>query len=445
MYDRVVVGGGFAGLASALRALEGGESVTVLERDTRFGGALAHENIADIDIDSGAEALSRIGDDSGDLFTDLGLSDLVERPSSRAPVIVTGSGTTPIPRGVMGIPADLAETVTGGAITEEASDRARVLDAAPLASDWRTRSVRESVSERLGKPFLQYLVAPVMSAIYGRSSLDCSFDELLPSYADAVEKTGSLVAGAHLVRGFSPGPGSAVVTLRGGLHTVIDRLLDRVRELGGELLPGTHVSSLAREGNVWRVHTPEGTYQAPHITMAGGPASSGILLGSLGGLAEDLRATAWTGTTIGLVLVEDPHLDSFPLGSGALIAADVDPIVRATTHTNAKWDWVQQRLKPHQHILRFSCDSQPLDSSAPISEAISNALRTAYQSDPRHIKDVRIIHWPHHLIGVTPGYRDRSARLRERGGEQGIDIVGAMVSGNGLLGILRDIDKERAL
>lgn len=452
--SRVVIGGGFAGLVTAWDALENSERVTVIDKSTALGGALAGVTLGGVTVDSGAEAFSTMSQRMVELVEELGLADRLETPTGASPVIATPEGNTAIPRGVMGIPADLEDLLASPALGAAEYDAAVAGDGAPLDAHWRDTSIATLVGERLGEPVLRTLVEPIVTAIYGPRALSCTVADLIPSFADAIESEGSLVAAARHVRGSSPGPGSAVATVRGGLHTLIGALAAQIRERGGEILLSTHASALARTTSGWNVITPGRTLSADAITVAGGPSTTRVLLGAFEPLRELTSSIQWQDTTITLVLVQDSSLDRAPLGSGALVASHWAGPIHATTHTNAKWAWINDALPSGSHILRCSLGSTPLGStplgstsrglSDTLSGAVDDGLRTLYGVDPRLIRERLTVRWSDNVFVVSPGHRERRAALSQVAGEMGIDIAGCLVSGNGLLGITNDtLGKER--
>lgn len=443
--SRIVIGGGFAGLLTAWDALKNSESVTVIEKSGALGGAIAGVELGGVRIDSGAEAFSTMSSTMVDLVTELGLGDFLVTPAGSSPVIAGAKGLTPIPRGVMGIPASLEDLVASPALSRADYEFASAGDSAPLDALWRERSITDVVTARLGERVLRTLVAPIVSAIYGPLALECTVAAIAPHFADAVDSEGSLVAGARLVRGISPGPGSAVASLRGGLHTLIDALAQRIRNEGGTIMTSTHASALAKTPTGWRVITPGRTLEASALTLAAGPASSGILLGGLESFRELVAATHWHGTTIALVLLEDASVNSAPLGSGALVEGDWAGGIQATTHTNAKWAWIDDALAEDSHIIRFSLGQTSLTNTDALADTVDAGLRLLYGANPATVTARRTVRWSDSVIGISPGSTERGVALATLANNSGIDLAGCLVSGNGLLGITTDtLGKERA-
>lgn len=440
--DRVVIGGGFAGLLSAHSALSLGESVVVLEASSDWGGAIGRGVLGHQTIDTGAEAFSLMGNAVSDLIDRLGLSQQVRKPRALSPVIAGANGLLPIPRGVMGIPADLDELRASTVLDTNAIDTAAQRDAVPMGPGWMEKPLGDLVGERLGASLLNQLVVPIVNAIYGPNAVRCTLGELLPSFAAEVQKTGSLTGAAAAVRGNSPGPGSAVASLKGGLHTLIDALSAECRSLGGALHANSPVTRLEREGTTWSVGTDETTFHSPRVTLACGLGATQKLLGTQQEFASILRPLETHATTIVFALVNDSLLNSFPLGTGALVAKDFAGHLHATTHANAKWEWLDDTLPPDHHLIRLSFAS-PLDQEiGQVKTAALQALADLYATHPDNVREMLPVRWGDNLVEHNPGSKALRNQLTELAGHHGLDIRGAVASGNGLLAITQDVQRK---
>jgi len=441
--DRIVIGGGFAGLLSSVRAAQRGEKVELIERSHRLGGALRSARVGGFDLDCGAEAFSTIDPSGVNLLEELGISSLLEIPRSNAPVILTESGKIPIPRGVLGIPADLREVYSSGAISKQSYSDALIRDSKPLPEDWHSLGIRTLVSKRLGQELFNQVVAPILTSVYGPHSINCSFAEIMPSFASAIRAEGSLVGAAAKLRGNSSSTGSAVGSLRGGLHTMVDFLVQKARSLGVQITTGADEISISKLSKAWCVESETDKLRTERLTIACGPVESEKLLSKLDGGETNSRGQKQRSTRIVLALVEDESLDEFPIGSGAIVSDQVDPAIRATSHINAKWQWVQDLLEPRQHLVRFSC-SRPISGQNPTVESrISDALTLICGSRPEKILDIEMTSWPSHLVETYPGFQEKNKSLIKRGQKLGVDLAGSSVSGNGLLGIIQNINNWR--
>lgn len=440
--DRVVIGGGFAGLLSAHSALSRGESVVVLEASSDWGGAIGRGVLGGQTIDTGAEAFSLMGGAVSELIGTLGLSQQVREPRALSPVIASTNGLLPIPRGVLGIPADLDELRASQVFDTVAIDTAAQRDAVPMGPGWTEKPLGDLVRERLGASLLNQLVVPIVDAIYGPNAVQCTLGELLPAFAAEVAKTGSLTGAAAAVRGNSPGPGSAVASLKGGLHTLIDALSAECQSLGGALHANSAVTRLQRAGTAWSVATGTTTFDTSRVTLACGLGTTQALLRTHKELANILRPLETHATTIVLALVRDSHLNSFPLGTGALVAKDFAGDLHATTHANAKWEWLDDTLPPDHHLIRLSFELPPHYESDRLKTAALQALSDLYATHPDDVVELLPVRWGDNLVEHNPGSKALRNQLTEIAGHHGLDIRGAVTSGNGLLAITQDVERK---
>ena len=126
-YHVVVVGAGIAGLAAAYAVLEHQPAidVTVLEAGPEAGGKLRAGEIAGQRVDLGAEAMLNRRPEAVALARQVGLGDSLVYPTTTSAGIWTRGAVRPLPRTVMGVPADVAGLAASGIVDDEAVPRAR--------------------------------------------------------------------------------------------------------------------------------------------------------------------------------------------------------------------------------------------------------------------------------------------------------------------------------
>src|SRR5512144_1854270 len=156
----VVVGGGIAGLAAARELAAAGDDVLLLESAARVGGKLRVGEVAGVQVDVGAEAMLNRRPEGVDLARGLGL-DLVH-PATITSRIWTRDALHPLPRSVMGVPADLDQLAASGVLSDEGVARAEVVLPAPDGDV----SVTEFVASRLGDEVVDRLVEPLLGGVY---------------------------------------------------------------------------------------------------------------------------------------------------------------------------------------------------------------------------------------------------------------------------------------
>jgi protoporphyrinogen/coproporphyrinogen III oxidase len=428
LFERVVIGAGLAGLLAAQRALERGEKVLVLERSNYSGGSVARTEIAGLAIDSGAESFSIASKHLERLITELGLEQELTEPRSLSPWIISNAERYKIPKGFFGIPASLEDQELIEIVGLEAIDRARVLDSAQVG-DYDT--VADLVLSRLGSEFLERIIRPVISGVHGSDPENLSVRSLMPQLIRALEKTGSVIEAASTLRLAAKRPGVAVKSLRGGMFQVIDALVQRLANSGVEILPGNNVLSIQKTATSWLIRTPDTELSTAKLTLASGAKLLDQITHQSQLIQQPRPETKLT--TVGIVLahVRSKELGRFPLGTGALSRTDSSWQAKATTHISAKWEWVEELLPKDEHLLRFSYGKNGILPEN-ISELAANELATIYQITDAEVLEMKEIFWPETLIRSTTQNLELIDKF------PGLEICGAAISGNGLLGIVRD-------
>ena len=189
----VVIGGGVAGLVTALDCARVGIRVTVLEASDRVGGALRSEEIGGVSVEVGAESYATRGGTVRALAESVGLGDRIVAPNPTGAWVAAGKGVfAPLPKaGILGIPANpLADDVRavigwGGAL------RAYLDRVMPVLSVGRVHDLGALVTRRMGRSVRDNLVAPVTMGVYSSDpeALDVTF--AAPGLNKALTTTGS--------------------------------------------------------------------------------------------------------------------------------------------------------------------------------------------------------------------------------------------------------------
>lgn len=382
--DVVVVGAGIAGLVAARDIARAGQRVCVIERSDRAGGRLRATPLVGLPVELGAESFATRGGAVADLLTELGLGGAIVSPRQRPAWTVTGGESYRLPAsGALGIP-----------VRPFAADTRHVIGlrgALALALEpWRRRSthaVGASLADiaraRVGDSVLAGCIAPVAEGVYSASPETLRIDahpELSREYA----RTGSLLRAARAARASRSAAGGAVQSIAGGMSVLVDRLIDELRTLGVCIETGVRKLSLSPTEDGWSARWPGEERLAAAVVLAVPPGEIERLLGdeirSAGGTTVSGAVTSVE--TIALV-VDEPRLDAFPRGTGALISAGHPRIsAKALTHLTAKWAWLDDAAPAGTHVLRLSYGSRgvaPATVSLDDAEAVRLALADAAQ------------------------------------------------------------------
>ena len=442
----VVVGGGISGLLASWRLAQQGYFVRLLERSDSWGGAVGSIQLADYSIDSGAEAISVVRTSGLDLFAELGLDELVATPRRTDARIATPQGLPELPAGVLGIPASLDDPRLETLLTDEELLRAGSEPDIELTTEM---SVGDAVRARLGDAVLTKVVDPVVSGVHAASADDVDFTTLLPGMTELANREGSLVAAAARMRAGLGTSGSAVATLRGGMHQLTTRLVEACSQAGVDLMPATTATGLERTVTGWSVRTTRDSYESVDaVVLAVPPAPASRLLETTSQeVSAQLRALTTTPVSVVSLLVGAAELDEHPAGPGLLVRRDRSDVhAKALTHSNAKWQWWDAALPAHHHLLRLSfgrAGQQAPDTANLVDVATSDTRTLLGINAGFTVIDAAVTTWGESLAFPTPGHADRIKTLMT-GIHQvpGLSVISSSLAGNGLAGVIAFAQQE---
>ncbi|GAA2030939.1 protoporphyrinogen oxidase [Agromyces tropicus] len=479
--DVVVVGGGVAGLVAALECARLGLGVVVLEQAGRPGGCVGRLEVDGLALDAGAESFATRNDSVPALVERLGLADEVVSPNPAGAWLAWGdrSGVraAPLPRtGVLGIPAnplgeDVRAIIGWGGAWRAWRDRIT-----PILKIGRAERLGPLVRQRMGDAVLDRLVTPISAGVYSTDPDDLDVDVVAPGLNEAMTRAGSLSGGvAQLVQ--ARRAGSAVLGLRGGMHTLVDALVAELARFGAVVRTGARATGLERvpAGEVdgppvpssWRVTAADvggdASAAAASSGDAGDPrppvvvdarfaivatpahASRALLAGVV---PTEALADAWPdAASVELVtlVLDAPELDAAPRGTGVLVAAGTPGVAaKALTHSSAKWPWLAEAA-PGRHVVRLSYGragaSSPLeglDDEAVAERALADASTLlGVDLDRARLRASGRSAWRDALSQAAVGQRDRVRALEAAvEADAGLALTGSWVAGTGLASVV---------
>lgn len=470
VHDVVVIGGGVAGLTAAWRLARAGRQVTVLETHTAVGGPVAGHVLGGFELDAGTEAFATRGGTLVPVLAELGFSAETTLPDVIAPLPVGASvgysldGTFTVAKlpetALLGIPGDLDDPELARTLGADGLARARQDRELPLGEVSDEQSVASLVRERMGERVLERLAGPLVGGIYSASPETIKVGNVAPGLIAALRQTGSLAAAVAQLRGQSS-DGPATRSLRGGMHKLINALVERIGAAGGRILIGTSARSIAREADGWRIKVAAGgdgeqlgagplagaddqpatqTLHARELVLATPAAAALTLLGQLDSAFIECTWPEPTRVRLVTLIVDGASLDASPVGTGILIApGTVGVQAKALTHATAKWAWARAAVTeqhPHRHVLRLSYGRAGEPEQRGADVLIEQAMRDAQAITgvPLKVVAANIRSWGHERLAP-----DRAATLELVQGlseRTGLTVVGAWVSAIGLAAVI---------
>ena len=444
-FDQVVIGGGFSGMLAAHRAASQGKRVLIVEAKNHLGGLVFNDSIGKFHVDLGAESFSIIKDDLQVLVRELGLESELVRPNPVGACLLTSGSRIEIPQGYMGVPMDLEDPSLGKGFSETEIAEAKRLDSLPFS--FATGSVFDLISSRLGEVFTTRLIDPVIAGVHGSSSHNLDAEVIFASILPKARELGSLVAAVRHSRSRSTKdstrntPGSAVMGLLGGMKTLIDALVKRLTAQSVAFELNSQVKSITRVDDHWKVTAENGSALAEKVSVCNGPkAVAALFAGEIGQVAQQFNLV--DVAIVGL-LVESDELNSYPLGTGALIAADQGYFAKGTTHTNAKWSWIQESLPKNHHLIRISYGRDGVIPAGDIEALAITEVGSIYGISNYTVLETVLIAWPGSLVQSNRKVLSDFRRVTEDLEAIGLEFCGAFLSGNGLLGLAIEHNKRR--
>ncbi|MGB5542674.1 MAG: protoporphyrinogen oxidase [Gammaproteobacteria bacterium] len=264
-----VIGGGLSGLAAAWRLGHAGADVTLIEQTERTGGVIRSRRQDGFLCEAGPNSMLMKSQLAEDFLGDLGLDEeiLDANPIANKRFLVRNGRVLPLPM-------SLTEGLTTPLYTIGAKFRLLAEPFVRAAAAGQDQSVAEFVTRRLGRQFLDYGIAALVSGIYAGDPEKLSIRYAFPKVWNLEARYGSLIGGAIRLRRDRKRRGEIaykprMVSFADGTETLTRRLAATASatiHTESELLalePGDTHWSLR-----WRQPSAEQSGQFDHVVMA---------------------------------------------------------------------------------------------------------------------------------------------------------------------------------
>ena len=430
----VVVGAGVAGLTAARDLAATGREVIVLEGSSRVGGKLLVGEVAGVGVDLGAEAMLARRPEGIDLAQALGLD--VVHPATTSSSVWTRGALRPMPRSVMGVPADVEQVAGAGVLSDAGVDRLRHETSGRPVADGEDVSVGELVATRLGDEVVDRLVEPLLGGVYAGHARLLSARATAPQLVVWSSGSSLVEAATHALTASS---GQVFAGLAGGLGRLPLALAD-----GLDVRTGAPVRELRRTPTGFALvvgpTTAAEEVLADEVVLATPAAPTARLLGGVApAAAADLASVDYASTAIVTLAFRAADVPDLP-GSGFLVPPVDGRTIKASTFSFAKWGWVREAgdgllllrtsIGRHreEHVLQVPDDELVAASLADLADATGLAAPPV---------DTRVQRWGGGLPQYAVGHLDRVARVRaDVARVPGLAVCGAAYDGVGIPAVI---------
>ncbi len=386
-HNVVVIGGGIAGLTSALRLAQAGKKVTLIEGSRHLGGKLrtvdgweaGAENFLMRDPAGGPSAAVR-------LVKELGLEDELRHPEPLKAGLYVNGQLRPLPTGtLLGIPGPQAALETIATVTATDTDSGKPV----LASD---AAVGKLVRERFGAEVVDRLVDPLLGGVYAGRADELSIAATMPGLYQHLLHEHTLAAAVAKAMANSKAHQQKHVfgTVASGLSTLVNAIAQRLPSIK----TGVPVRSLSEVD------------------------ADGIVLALPGSKARRLlepRIAAELGdlpyASVGLVTAEFPRFD-VPELTGFLVPATEGLAIKAATFFTQKWAHLAgEHVRVRLSLGRAGEPEALQHDDADLTKRALHDLETVLGALPKPVR-TRVDRWGGGLPQYAPGHVDRVARAR---------------------------------
>lgn len=439
-----VVGGGITGLTAALRLAQTGHAVVVVERSHGFGGKIRTSPFAGLPaVDEGADAFLARVPWAVELCDELGVREQLVSPASGKAYIWWNGSLHPIPDGlVLGVPAGLGCLAGSHLLSWPGKLRAAV---EPLLPRERRADATDNlgalVRRRFGAEVLVRLVDPLIGGINAGDADHLSLAASAPQIGEVAASHRSLLVG--LRRGGPRRDPSAPVFLApiGGMSIIVDRMLDRLRELGVELRPGVEVGGVERHGQRWAIDDVGLDDGVDGVVLATPAHVATRLLRAVAPAAAELVGEIEHASVAMVTLAFDEGAVRRVLdGSGHLVPKPQQRSITAASWASTKWAHL---ASPGQVVLRVSLgrygasDVLERDDDGLVAAACADLVaQLGVRADPTA---ARVTRWDQAFPQYLPGHLDRVGAIEREmtSAAPGLVLAGAAYRGVGIPACIR--------
>ena len=435
--DVAVIGGGVTGLTVAhrVRAHDAAATVTVLEAGPEAGGMLRSVSVGGVRVPAGPDSFLARKPWAVDLCRELGIGDELIQPRASGSYLWTDRGLVAYPTGTaFGIPSDLGDAFRWPGLSRAGRWRAlRDLIARKRRTD-ADESLGGLLRRRLGDEATDRAIAPLLAGLYAGDVDALSVRATFPELQGWERAQGSLLRGAQAAtRHARSSAGPMFLRPRDGVERLIDALHEDVG--ASSVRTSTPATGLERDGDTWRVRTPEGGVDARTVILTVDAPTAARLVPAGTASAELARIPFVSTGVVALVYAEGTG-PALPDGSGFVVPRGAAPMTACTWISN-KWpDPAFGGRAVLRCFVGAAGEEDVLDAEdRDLIEACARHLAALLPLPPAPA-DAAVVRWPRAMPQYLVGHLDRVARIRAEL-PAGIFVCGRALDGVGVADCVR--------
>ncbi|MCS7196126.1 MAG: protoporphyrinogen oxidase [Aquificaceae bacterium] len=262
MIDVAVIGSGISGLSIAWHLSKRGYDVLIFEKEEVAGGNIQTLRRDGYILELGPQTI--LADGRVEAFLkDVGIEPEYANDDAKIRYVYKKGRLIPLPLSPLSF--FLSPLLSFGG-------KLRVLREPFLSPSVKSEeSIGEFVRRRLGKEFLDYVVAPFISGVYAGDPDKLSVKYAVKKVYELEQRFGSLIKGALKLRAL--GPGGRLISFKGGNHSLIEHLTSRLKVEKENV-----VLKIRHKEDRFLIDAKGGKYEARSVVITAPATSAGYLL-----------------------------------------------------------------------------------------------------------------------------------------------------------------------
>jgi protoporphyrinogen/coproporphyrinogen III oxidase len=439
--NTLVIGGGISGLTVAYRLARVGKPCTLIEAAPQLGGVIQTQRLQGCLIENGPDSFISTKPSTRELIRELGLdADVIAANEHNKRTDIWRKGHfRPIPDGVaMIVPTKIMPMITTRLLGWGTKMRMGLEFFRRPKGVVPDRSVAEFIADHYGQETVDYLVEPLLYAVYGGDPRQMSATAIIPQMTQIEAKYGSLTRGVlsgMRKRSAQPGGGSSgssggvkFLTMRRGMSSLVDAAV-----AGSAAATQVHTAeakTIKRSGDGYSVRVDGDWVEAKNIVIATPAWGAADLIQDLAPrAAELLREIPYRSSlTVSLAYKHTDAKNVRSSGFGFLVPKVERETVAACTYVGNKFEG---RVPKDTVLLRCFVGQEQAD--LPDEETVLRVRQdlrrlTGISAEPSF---TLVSRWSRRMAQYTAGHATRMEHFNEAAR----DLKGIYFAGNGIQGV----------